>query len=382
MNIKPHLKKAPSVAKSVIHIASVKSAAANSGVLQQMEWEQFAALDSSLPWTAELWSADHMAQQNVHRTFPRLFQSFLGRRFYFFLRVIKYSRTHDTLIIRYSPLDLFSLFIPKSTRKKILYVFHTPTDFYLKSRAKRIGIIFAHLDRLLMRKMVKDCAGVVGATIQIIKHEQTRLNVNFKRNIIYPNGIYLDNWNKPIIDERYGPIKIIFVASRFFEWNGLEAILASIKSAKTDVPWELHLVGNLLPSQVKFIKQNDLTKCIKLHGVLASRDIAILMSAIDLSLGAFRLDKVGLHSACTLKVRESLGRGVPVYSGHSDVALSGRTSCYIEGPPDWLKILDVAQGFREKPKSCIRDAAREYIDKSILVLGLANALAHPVEECD
>lgn len=382
MNIKPHLEKAPSVSKSVIHLASVKSAAANSGVLQQMEWEHLAALDSSLPWNTELWSADHVAQQNVHRMFPRIFQSFLGRRFYFFLRIIRCSKTHDTLLIRYSPLDLFNVFIPKYTRKKILYVFHTHTNFYLKYRAKRIGVILAYLDRLLMRKIIKDCAGIVGATKHIIKHEQTRLNITLRKTIIYPNGIYLDNWGRLIKDERSGPLKIIFVASRFFEWNGLEDILASIKAAKTDIPWELHLVGDLLPQQVNFIKTNGLTNRIKLHGVLASRDIAILMSSIDLSLGAFRLDKVGLHSACTLKVRESLGHGVPVYSGHSDVALSGRTNCYIQGPPDWLKILGIAQAFRAKPKSYIRDTSREYIDKSILVSGLANAMAQPTEVCD
>lgn len=382
MNIRPPLQKAPSVSKSILHLASVKSAAENLGVLQQMEWEQFAALDLGLPWKAELWSVDPMAQQNVHRTFPRIFQSFLGRRFYFFLRIIKASMTHDTLIVRYSPLDLFSVFIPKFIRKKILYVFHTRTNFYLKYRTERLGFISALLDRILMRKIIKDCAGVIGATMDIIEHEQTRLNITFKKKLIYPNGIYLNNWSKPIMDERSGPLKIIFVASRFFEWNGLEDVLTSIKATKTDVSWELHLVGNLLPKQIQFIKRNGLTKNVKLHGVLASRDIAILMSSIDLSLGAFRLDKVGLQNACTLKVRESLGRGVPVYSGHSDVVLSGRTMCYIKGPPDWLKILGAAQAFREKPKSYIRDAARGYIDKSILVSGLANALAQPIEECD
>ena len=176
-------------------------------------------------------------------------------------------------------------------------------------------------------------------------------------------------------DQREGALKILFVASRFFEWNGLEKLLHSIASSRTDHRWELHLVGQLMPHQTAFIAKHDFADRIVVHGVLDKQEIASLMASMDLSLGAFALDMVNVRTACTLKVRESLGAGVPVYAGHSDVGVNDLPECYTEGLADWSAILAKAAESRNRAKEDIRRAARPGIDKVALLTDLAKRIS-------
>lgn len=351
----------------VIHLASVKKASANQGVVRQMEWEQLAAIEAGLQWDVELWSTDPALPGSVLRQVPRRLSGFLGRRFHYHRRIRQAAKSHDVVIIRHAPMDPFGFFIPERVRKKTWYVFHTHSDHYLRSRGGRLGWLFAMLDRWFTRRAVGRSAGIIGVTDELVEHERNRLGRPNNKSFVYPNGLYLDDWDSPLPDKRDGQLKIIFIASRFFDWNGLESLLSSIKNYSGDEAWELHLVGRLLPHQEAFIVENDLGDRIVRHDVMHPNEIQQLLQSMDLSLGAFAMEKVHVKTACTLKVRESLSAGVPVYAGHSDVGVSGFPECYQEGPPNWARIVQAAKIARLKQKTEVRNIAQAGIDKVSLV---------------
>jgi len=138
----------------VIHIASLKTASANPGVVQQMEWEQAAARQLGLDWDVELWTTEPAPHRSVLRQVPRGMQSILLRRLQFHLRLRRAARTHDQIIIRHAPLDPFSLFVPRRIRRKTWYVFHTKMGDYLRGRVGLAGPALAWFDRLFTRRAV------------------------------------------------------------------------------------------------------------------------------------------------------------------------------------------------------------------------------------
>ncbi|MEM5469868.1 MAG: hypothetical protein ACSHWZ_18735 [Sulfitobacter sp.] len=354
----------------VLHIASLRQASSNSGVVQQMEWEQLAAHKAGLPWSVELWTIEAPQAGSILHQVPRAMRGFIGRRLHLHLRLRSVAREYDQIIIRHAPLDLFSIFLPNWVQHKSSYVFHTKTGDYLMSRGKRFGSVFAWLDRLFTRRMIKNSRGIIGVTEELVKYELNRLGDPSVKSSVYPNGIFLTDWETPIADRREGALKVVFIASHFFEWNGLETLLDSIVNTPTDTAWELHLVGRLMPQQLSIISRHSLTDRIFVHGVLDETRIADLMSSMDLSLGAFALDKIKLRTACTLKVRESLGAGVAVYAGHIDVGVMNFPNCYSVGPADWTTILAKAAESRQREKAEIRRAARPRIDKVELLKAL------------
>ena len=355
----------------VIHMASLRSAQANSGVVQQMEWERAAADEAGLRWESELWTNDARPQgTTVLRQTPGWMSNFLLRRLHFHIQLRKKARNFDRIVIRHAPLDPFFQLLPKSVKRRTWYVFHTKTGDYLRGRGGRIGRLFAWLDQVATRNAMRDAAGVIGVTGELAAYERERLGLPNLSGIVYPNGLHLPDWDAELPDRRQGVPKIIFIASLFHGWNGLEPLLQSIVDNQDAPPAELHLVGRLLPSQQAFIADHGLGDRVIAHGSLKADDIQQRLAAMDISLGAFRLHEVGLTSACTLKVRESLGAGTPVCSGHHDVGLDGLEECYRIIPADWTRIVHAATAARAQNKADVRRAARPRIDKTLLLSAL------------
>jgi len=90
-------------------------------------------------------------------------------------------------------------------------------------------------------------------------------------------------------------------------------------------------------------------------------------------LSSFALERQSMRQACTLKVREYLSRGVPVYAGYDDVFPEG-FSAYRKGPASISLILSYAREMRHMGKVDIARQAESFISKSRLVEGLSTWL--------
>ena len=82
------------------------------------------------------------------------------------------------------------------------------------------------------------------------------------------------------------------------------------------------------------------------------------------------MDRIGLNEACTLKVRQYLNAGLPVYSGHIDSALPKDYVYYKVGKPDIRLILDFIDLNIGLNNIDVQSSAKEYIDKSIQLKNL------------
>ena len=125
----------------------------------------------------------------------------------------------------------------------------------------------------------------------------------------------------------------------------------------------LHIVGNLNYIDEQKAMQDQR---IVLHGHLSHNEMQELMSKMWLGLSSFALFRQNMKEACTLKVREYLKNGLPVYSGYKDV-FPESFPYYKVGEPNFKAILNYARKMRHKTKEEISNSSRKYIDKEILL---------------
>jgi hypothetical protein len=73
-----------------------------------------------------------------------------------------------------------------------------------------------------------------------------------------------------------------------------------------------------------------------------------------------------MQEACTLKVRESLMMGLPVYAGYRDV-FPKDFIFYREGPCEMANIIKFAREMRDFDKRIVAENSRIHIDKKKLL---------------
>ena len=84
--------------------------------------------------------------------------------------------------------------------------------------------------------------------------------------------------------------------------------------------------------------------------------------------------RVGLTDGCTLKVREMLAMGLPVFSGHKDTALPKDFPYYFSEGGNIEDIIKFSIKVANVTRQEVRDASFRYIDKSICFKLLAEDL--------
>lgn len=299
-----------------IHVAYLNSAKSNIGVARQMQWEKDVSPDGH---SVELWSEDNIPGLNVISTYPKKFRSRLQRKYFIMKKIIEYSKGYDVIFLRYSPCDMFSIF-SSLLSKNIIYIHHTKESLAIEKKEHRISSkvmqIVEYLSGYLSHRF---SLGVVGVTNDILTYEKNRFSLLKRPGYVYVNGIMTEGLNVPE-DSRSGKIKALFVASFFHDWHGLDRLLQdTVRSKAKDI--EIHIVGKVDPRELSYIKDNNLHN-VYLYGSLTSEEIRTLSSEMDCGIGSLSLDRVDLNEACTLKVREYISYGLPVFSGHLDAAFS------------------------------------------------------------
>nr|WP_257230019.1 glycosyltransferase family 1 protein [Acinetobacter sp. YH12251] len=274
----------------------------------------------------------------------------------------------DIILLRYSVHDPFLLKFLKEAKIPIYLVHHTLELPELRS-FNTVGKIRGFLEEKIGGKCIDESYGIICVTNEIKKFEISRLskaNVN-KPTYIYPNGILLKN-NTSLSDKREDIPELLFVASYFFDWHGLDLILKDIINNNDD--FILHIIGRVDDWQKDIIKVDSR---VRFHGLKSTKEIQEIAERCWVGLSSFSLDRKGMTEACTLKVREYLSMGLPVYAGHKDVFLED-FSYYMFGSPKIDFILAYAKKMRNINRIEIRSEANELINKEILLLNLYSYL--------
>lgn len=341
----------------------------SSGIVNQLAYEQAAVKCLGEKCWDNLVFTNHGkdASYVVKRNFPggKVVNYLLGR-FSALWWLAKHAKQYDVVLLRHNLGDPFE-FLMSLLLKRYITVHHTMELDESKNLAGMAGTVQRHLEKTLGRSIIKRAVAVVGVTHEIVIHEQERVGAEVISHV-YPNGIDVDTF-PAIKDERGGVPKFLFVAANFSPWHGLDRIFDAL--AEDDFPCEIHVVGKCNIEQQARMKSDGRFIC---HGEISIEGIQKISETMDVGITSLALERAGLKEACTLKVREYLASGVPVYSGHVDAALPLDFPYYRMGQAKLNDMVRFANEMRRVSRSEVRDASRPYINKVELVLSLANWL--------
>lgn len=357
------------------------------GVIQQMQWEDDAAVAYDLAWDARLFvprdsgypsgscvvtfsGKGRRAEGNA----ASRIRFWLDFRKAYYAWLEQQAKNYDLILLRQSMSDPFRALFIKGQKRPVISVHHTLEIPELKGRGGFAGQVRAVAESCFGSQALRVASGVVGVTEEIRNYELSRLKGLEKASFVYPNGIMLGDESSLIGHEREGAVSIIFVASHFVPWHGLDLLLNDLKSCTQD--FRLHLVGRVSEKDMRLI---DGDSRVVVHGLLKAEQIRALTDECDVGLASFALQRKGMFEACTLKVREYLSRGVPVYSGHRDV-FPKEFAFYKKGSPSFSEIIDFAEACRSYSKREIAKAASPFIEKGALLKRLYEQLSKAMAE--
>ncbi len=230
----------------------------------------------------------------------------------------------DILILRkltYSPM-LYWLLRQKTF--KLIMEYHTLDRNLYKLSRRRLVYLSASLAGKLMEPLI---AAKVTVTHEIKIQEQKSHGTQLPIEVI-PNGVMLSDGlqgQMPVFDGKH--LTMVFVASQYHAYHGLERVLLGMLGYHGEVKLTLVMVGlameDLPGATQSLLLQVGEKVCLKQEAQLSAKALALVYAGCHLGLGTLGLYKLSMREACSLKVREYLRYGLPfVYAGN-DVEFSG-----------------------------------------------------------
>ncbi len=355
-----------------------------SGILNQMMWEQEAAHQLGIDWNVRMfcpsgWTDDSEVIQFCSKVLAgapknrwEKARDWLTLRKAYHEWLTLQENDIDLFVLRYYVHDPFQLKFVSRCRKPVCLVHHTLEVPELSLAAGLTGKTRAFLEELIGGRTIRKAFATIGVTQEIIDYEKKRSNQLDKAAILYPNGIVYDQ--PPVGNNRGEVAEFLFVASYFSPWHGLDLLLNSVRQSKEK--FVLHLVGELSPKDRRLAKRD--TRVI-MHGRKTHKEIRQLAEHCCLGLSSFALNRNKMTQACTLKVREYLMMGLPVYAGYQE-ALPEGFPFYFQGEPEVSKLLIFSNKVYGVSRKKVADASRPYIDKTILLENLYDCLCEHGEQ--
>lgn len=337
------------------------------GIAVQVKAEQEAANQLSIPWVSRLFSV-HPEEHRGETIVGPVGRTGGGARNDYYRWLDAQVADFDLLLLRHTSAAVDQALFVNRLRIPFYLVHHSPegpelaAERSLKGRGKML------IEYIAGRASLHRCAGIIAVTPEIADYERCRgLRPNAPAHI-YPNGTLAED-DQIQSDDRVGDIPVLlFVASHFVPWHGLDRLLQAARSCEQ--PFVMHVVGEVGAVDLQSAERDPR---FVIHGMLDRAGISRLISESWLGLSSFALDRKQVTMACTLKVREYLASGLPVYANHADVFDNG-FQYYINGPCDLNSILNTARRARSWSRRDVALAARPYIDKRQLLRKLYSAL--------
>ena len=296
-----------------------------SGIMHQMQWEQDAACELAIEWKVRMFCpADGVGPSEIVVPYQRVRADAGSSRVrklidwvalrWGYARWLKGQESEvDVFLLRYYVHDPFQLYFVKFCKKPVYFVHHTLEGFELAMPGGWRDRVRSVLDAILAGAAIRAASGVVGVTEEIIRYERERSSQPAKKAFLYPNGISGSKLS-PVLDERSDIPEILFVASYFSPWHGLDLLLESMASDNT--PCVVHLVGSMSDDELAMAEKESR---VVVHGVRGKEEIMLIAARCWGGISSFAMSRNNMTEACTLKVREYLAMGLPVYAGYKEV---------------------------------------------------------------
>ena len=353
------------------------------GIMRQIRWEDEAAKALGLDWSSVLYvpSSSRLFGPSVVKSHLSLSARCLklGGHLIFWVRLKRdyyrwlheQSKHYDAILLRHSTHDPFRLGFLKKCRVPVFSVHHTLEVPEIRGKKNWSTEFKVVAEAYWGGRGIEHATGIIGVTNEIVDYELKRINDSDKLAFVYPNGVFFNETEIQNLSDRrsLNVPEILFVASSFSPWHGLDILLNSL--SESDDEFILHLVGRISNAdKVAALKDPR----IVLHGLRDQDKISELSERAWVGLSSFALERKAMKQACTLKVREYLLRGLPVYAGYDDVFPEGFCA-YRKGPASISLILSYAREIRHMARLDVVREAEPFISKKRLLEGLSNWLA-------
>ncbi|MFZ5973497.1 MAG: glycosyltransferase [Bacteroidota bacterium] len=224
----------------------------------------------------------------------------------------------DFIILRYPTADFFFWWYLKSLRIPVVFEHNTIEALELNIRRKNSFYYqYSYWSERLFGKSARLLAkGLVCVTGEIAAHQQARSNFNVP-TVVVSNGIKVNRLPIKRVKKFDGrSLNLLFLAGSDAPWHGLDVLDDIMRQAAT---CNVHcfVAGGIAAIYKEKLSQNRNMTLLPLQ---TQADLNLLVN--DCHIGISSLGFEGfLKQACTLKVREYWGRGLPFVLGYDDTDL-------------------------------------------------------------
>ena len=337
------------------------------GQLNQLRYEYNAAkLLGDVEWTTLGYHVGASTDPFI-KSIPFPFKFLFLRNLYGWLVALRLSKSYDRVLMRHMTFDPFAfIFAPLISNRVSVHHAKEIEELKIIKREWR-GKFASFIECYCGKVAVRNTQTILGVTKEIAEYER-ELHCPSKNTGVYPNGIEV-NAHKLLPDLRISnEVHAAFICGTFSSWHGLDRLIQAIEKKSTErdgFPVYIHLIGNLSKEQINEIGANQrLREIFLVYGVMSPDDYRLILEKCDYGIGSLAMDRQNLTEGSTLKVREMLALGLPVYSGHSDVALPS------DAP--WVKIVNQVNlsdlrefglSVKNIQRTTVREQSRRMIEK-------------------
>lgn len=337
-----------------------------SGIRKQIKWEQSASKNlKDVEWTS-LAVHGGTPVESFEKRIPRLFRPMFLRNLYGWWTAKQLAKTHDVVLMRHMGFDPFALLFAPLIRNRVSVHHSREWEELPLIRPGFAGQLAGALERITGRVAVRSTMGVMGVTTEIARF-QVDSRAPGKPAGLYANGIDLETVQEAADHRDEDAVRVVFMSNTFSEWHGLDRLVDSVHKASV-IPdrFNIDLIGHLSDSQKQQIAALGVrAEVFRIHGFLETEAYRTLLAETDVGMGSLAMDRQNLREGATLKVREMLGMGLPVYSGHADTALSDEFPFYHQvAEVDIAELEWFAREMKRHSRYEVRSAATPFIEKA------------------
>ena len=246
---------------------------------------------------------------------------------------------YECIVLRYAlPEGGYENFLKKYGHK-IISEHHTNEADELLSTGRVIDKVRYINERLFAKKYLSYVKAIVGVTKEITLIENKKI-ANPKPTFVMPNGIKVDDIPFTKYKKFDGrELSIIFVASYFYPWHGLDLLLKGLRDYQGEVKIRLELVGEISSKdreQIEALRGTDNIEIIG-HGKKYGDELDKIFENVTMAVSSLALFRNKMKEACPIKTREYIARGIPFVYGYDDSDLSGREEFAFKVPTSGYK---------------------------------------------
>lgn len=351
----------------ILHAALLPGGLVGAG--QQLTSEQESAKAMGLPWVSRaVTPIQHNSKASVvvplriasegSSTLARSVRIVKMRKLFYEWLSLQQDK-FDAILMRYNSFDPLLLRFISRASIPILTVHHSIEEHALLAQNDTQSRITAQIEQVVGRRILARGFGVVGVSPQIVRYELSRISGDTSRGYLYPNGILPSN--HPPSERRSSVPELLFVASTFEGYHGLDELLASIKDHSGE--FRLHVVGDTSMGLRKLYLGE---RRIIFHGRLQPREIRSLAARCWAGVGPFGFGKIGIYEATPLKVREYLDLGLPVFADYQDI-FPDSFPFFTRCEPSISYVIEAVLNHDEVDRQTVRDQSSPYIDKRLIL---------------